>query len=232
MSDAALPQLRVVCEGDTDFIALDAALSAVYGEHVATMVQPERSRFAGIAYTEMGSGWRGVRKWCEQAHDELGGLGARLELMAALSGVDALIVHVDADIADELGCRHPCPPASDTTDAVRLRVLEWGGEEAVPDRVVLCVPAQSTETWVIAAIDPDSPFNDGDNECKDAEAHLCGRMGPNLVRRRSGGRKGYQKAPDAFRAMAPTIRSAWALVETACSEAARFSDELRAAVRP
>jgi len=232
MSDAALPQLRVVCEGDTDFIVLDAALSAVYGEHVATMVQPETSRFAGIAYTEMGSGWRGVRKWCEQARDELGGLGARLELMAALSAVDALIVHVDADIADELGCRHPCPPASDTTDAVRLRVLEWAGEEAVPGGVELCMPAQSTETWVVAALAPDSAFNDGDNECKDAEAFLCGRRGPKLVRRRSGSRKGYQKNTGAFQAVAPAIRASWPRVEATSSEAARFSEELRAAARP
>lgn len=227
-----MPAFRIVCEGDTDFVVLDAALSAVYGEHTATMIQPEKSLFAGRAYTEMGSGWRGVKKWCEQARDEFGGLKQRLGVML-VGGADALIIHVDADIADHLDCRHPCPPASDTADAVRSHVLRWGGEKELPDGVVLCVPAQSTETWVIAALDPGSLFVAGDVECKDAEAYLCGRKGPKLVARKSGkGHKGYRKHTGRFAEAAKIVRDNWPRVRATCSQASRFTAELGQALIP
>ena len=228
MSDQATPTFRIVCEGDTDYVVLDAILSAVFEDHVATMIQPERPAFAGKAYTEMGSGWKGVRKWCAQCQERDGGL-ARAMVQSPLSQVSALIIHVDADIAGQgdIDCERSCPPASATVDELRSKVLEWAGEERVPDHVVLCIPSKSTETWVVAALYPGDAIVGPKLECKDTEAYLCGKPGEKLVTRESGRqRRGYRKHPPAFKKAASAITAHWADIQRACAQAQRFAAEL------
>ncbi len=225
ISNGSVPILRVVCEGDTDFVVIEAALGHLLDDFVATMVQPERAKYAGNAYTEMGSGWKGVRKWCQQTRDEFGGVDSRLS--RSLRGADAVIIHVDVDIAskDELDCVRPCPPAGDTADEVRAKVYSWLGGGEGTTRLVLCVPSMSTETWVVAALYPGDRFVDDTIECKDAEADLCGRPGPKLVRRRRG-RRGYQKDSTNFRDQAPKVTAEWSRVADLCSQAGRFSRDI------
>ena len=143
----------------------------------------------------------------------------------------ALIIHVDADVADEdeIDCRTDCPPAGDTVDALRDVLLQWAGEEAVPDGVVLCIPSKSTEAWVLAALHPKSKFVGPALECKDEPAALLVNRPEKLVRRRRGD-SGYQKNRKAYEDAAPRIAEAWPFVCETCSQAARFATEMAASV--
>ena len=124
-----MSDLRVglVCEGPTDYIVINAAITSLLGERtfVLTQLQPEES----IAFGSTGTGWVGVYNWCLQAADQGGGSVSNNPLFDTY---DVLILHLDADVADEtyangnivttatdLPCSMPCPAPSDTTNNLR-----------------------------------------------------------------------------------------------------------------
>ncbi len=226
-----MPQVSIVCEGETDYVAIGAIMDALIGEHVATLVQPEKSdTFQGAG--ELGEGWKGVRAWCNQCRDDYGGLSRRMA-QAPLSRCAALVVHVDADIAphEEVACEEPCPPAQATVDRLREVVLDWGGEGTTPDRGVLCVPSKATEAWVLVALHPEHRFATPDIECREQpEALLIGKP-EKLVRRESGRlKKGYKKSTAGYKRIARRLTAAWSYVRATCNQAERFSEELVQAV--
>ncbi len=241
MSESGPPRFKVVCEGPTDFTVITAILSAVVpGPFRATMIQPEVPRFAGEAFGELGSGWRGIWRWCEQRRAFLGGIAA--EVNSALHRpASTLILHVDADIANkqDVNCEKSCPPPAATVDALRKVVLGWAGEESVPNRVVLCIPSKNTEAWVFAALHPGHRLCGPQLECRpEPQALLVGKPGK-LVRRKTVRRAGklvkraYDKDTKAYEGARPLIAAAWPDVcETCSSEARRFDTDLRAALVP
>jgi hypothetical protein len=103
--------------------------------------------------------------------------------------------HVDADVAreDEINCAKPCPPAQDTCEALAQRVMTWLGNPVTDERLVLCIPADNTEAWVLAAHDiqtayhapPDKPL-----ECVQKPDMIISNQGykkpRRLLRRKDG----------------------------------------------
>src|SRR5262249_30177491 len=51
-------------------------------------------------------------------------------------------------------CR-PCPPARPTCDEVRRLILQWLGHLSEHENLVLCVPSDATDAWVLAALFPE-----------------------------------------------------------------------------
>ena len=145
MSSGPVLDVQVVCEGKTDFVVLKAAVAALVGDNECsiTLIQPEPPAFDG----ELGAGWKGVRAWCCQYVDLFGGLSRGLASVT-FQDVTALIVHVDAGIAEEaeVDCATPCPTRNHrpeqgvcpamlaTVDALRGTVMAWAGEESIPPR--------------------------------------------------------------------------------------------------
>ena len=161
-------RVAAIVEGPTDSIVLAAAIESLLpGEEFEFQtLQPELSAAFEAPGGEMGLGWSGVYRWCRQAADEGGGCVSQASVFAFH---DLLVVQMDADVAgmtyksgriedesDDLPCEKPCPPASDTTDALRLVILRWMGETEVPDQLVLCTPSKSMEAWVMAALFPNN----------------------------------------------------------------------------
>ncbi|MCX5685301.1 MAG: hypothetical protein NT049_16715, partial [Planctomycetota bacterium] len=141
MSDPV--RIALVAEGPTDRVVIQAALRAILSDRrfVLTQLQPEGT----LAFGTMGGGWTGVYRWCKQAAARGGGRLGSDELL--FQNYDLLILHVDADVAGmryaddsitpkpgdgALPCELPCPPAADTTNALRTVLLSWCGEVAVP----------------------------------------------------------------------------------------------------
>src|SRR6266446_746609 len=134
----------------------NAAVTALLGKRDFSLIQlqPEDS----LAFGKTGTGWPGIYHWCRQAADQ--GTGS-LSNNAVFDSYDLLLLHVDADVADhtyasgniattaiDLPCQKPCPPPSDTTDALREVVLSWLGEALIPSYTVFCTPSKSIEAWV------------------------------------------------------------------------------------
>ena len=230
--------LRVAAavEGPTDAIVLQAILDALLPETeiVFQTLQPEISvAFDSASFGETGSGWTGVYRWSRQSAAEGGG---SVSGSSALFHHDVLIVHLDADVAgktymsgniqdapgEDLPCEQPCPPASDTTNALRSVVLNWLGEHECPPRVVLCTPSKSVETWVLAAVSPNNRLvQRGDWECHPNPEGQFATM-PRAVR--------FGKRPEDYRRRQKQISQAWADVSARLTEALRFEREFLAAI--
>jgi hypothetical protein len=217
-----------VCEGKTDFMVLSALLQELVGAEVAaTMVHPEVSAYPGGGHGKLGGGWKGVRAWCLRRVALQQGL-ARAMAQAPLSGYSLLVVHLDADVAgeSEVGCGRPCPPASDTVDALRGVVLrEWCEEERLPPRVVFCVPSKSMDAWVFVALCPGDRLATPGIECRSEPETLLKQKPEKLV---SGPEN--RKNTAAYRAAAPRVAEAWPHVCAVCTQAERFDRELRDAL--
>ena len=229
MSDPV--RIALVAEGPTDAIVIEAALSAMLGERafVLKQLQPVGS----IAFGPLGGGWGGVYRWCKQSALRGGGnLGGDALVFA---NYDLLLLHVDADVADEtygnanlvpetgdgsLPCAQPCPPASATTDRLRSVVLSWSGMTACPAHTVICMPSKSTETWVIAALFPADAAYRSHKECL---LDPAGRLAQQPKARRIG------KTQKDYRARAGAMEAAWGDV-LHLGEASRFQTELSAAL--
>jgi hypothetical protein len=218
-------RFHLVCEGPTDRIVIEAAIRSLLGgsDFILTQIQPETSLFAGNA-GPYGGGWKGVRSWCYSMVAESG----RLRDSSALVFTDLLIIHIDADVADEneVSCAKTCPPASDTTNALRIILLEWAGEVTLPPKVVLCTPSKNTEAWVVAALYPNDKVVSAAIECRaNPEAILCAKPAAQKLVRRKGDR--YKKLEDRYKEKAANFTKAWGAVRNICSEAERFSLEFQ-----
>ncbi len=218
MSSTPSPRFLVVAEGITDFVIIEALLGKICsGDPVVTMVQPERP-----AGGPLGEGWTGVRNWCQRCHSDFGGLATLLS-QETYAPVSALIIHVDADVAvhKEIRCRKPCPPASDTVDALSGVILGWAGETAAPEKVVLCIPSKSIEAWVLAALYPDDPPVKRRLECRRDAASSLRQKPEKLI-------SGNHKDPGAYQKVAPRVAAAWHRVHGPCPHAKKFHDEITA----
>ena len=81
--------VKLVCEGITDKIILEAVLFAYLqsDKFIVNCIQPESSEIQGVPF-EHGTGWKGVRSWCQMIQ-AAGGLE---EVLALASEVDLLII--------------------------------------------------------------------------------------------------------------------------------------------
>jgi len=224
-------RIALACEGLTDFVVIRAAVKAIFPDRDVEwqLLQPEFSASFDPVNRDLGLGWSGVYRWCRQASAEGGG---RLSGSILFGFHDVLIVQVDADVADntyesgriteelkDLPCSKPCPPASDTTDALRQVVLRWMGESNIPARCVFCTPSKCSETWVIAALfSPNRTMEKRGWECYDKPDS---QLGQQPVKKR------IRKSVKDYSAKEADFSSAWPALERKLSEAARFSNDLR-----
>jgi hypothetical protein len=230
-------RIALVAEGITDYVVIDAAVSAMLAEqsYDLKLLQPEESvAFVGQGNAGLlGGGWKGVYRWCKQAVERGGG---RISDDPLFLGYDILILHLDADVAAEdpasdkinpipelagmLPCEQPCPPASKTTDCLRGVMLNWIGETTIPPRTVLCTPSKNTEAWIVAIFFPT------DKEMK----RLGWECHPSPQTRLSQQPKAHRftKSHSNYLQRQESIKSAWATLSESLSEAKRFSSQFMA----
>ncbi len=215
-------RVAIVAEGPTDLPILVAAIDAIDGEIVPRFLQPPGDSIdattPGGNAGPLGGGWKGVRRWCQQARGSA-------QWDEALRSNDLVVIHVDADVASdpEVAVAAPCPPAGDTVDALRPVILAWVGPPA-DARCVLCVPSKASDAWLAAAL-----------ELSPSAALECD-MNPALLLKNAPGRpkavSGHtpNKHAAGYRRLGAEVATRWSSVRAICSQAARFDAEVRAAV--
>ena len=160
-------RIALVAEGPTDYEVIQAALQSVLAKPF-TMVQLQPEATQGI----MGTGWCGVLKWCQAAHQRHQLHHGSIDTDPTLVGFDLIIIHLDVDVASKqyddcgeplaaiaqdsnwgsLPCKQPCPPVSNTVDLLGVVIKSWLGQVTPGDRTLFCLPAQSSGTWLAAAV--------------------------------------------------------------------------------
>lgn len=234
-----IPALRValVVEGPTDYAMLQAIVAHLAHPRPVTFsfVQPEFS--AAFEQISDEGGWGGVYRWCRSTVDLHGPNGLEDNLL--FLNHDLLILQIDADVAasnytaahideavHDLPCATSCPPISATANALANVVLRWLDINANPAKLVLCIPAQSLEAWILAGLYPtDRQVTDGTLECRPKpERQLASKpLNGRLV-------SGDKKSLSAYRMRANELAQSWQEVVQACSQARQFEQRFVAAI--
>lgn len=219
-------RIALVAEGPTDYEVIQAALKAVLPNNpfVMTLLQPEATQ------PKIGAGWCGVLKWCQTAQDRHHG---SLDTDPTLVGFDLLIIHLDVDVASKqyadcgyslealaqgnnfgsLPCTQPCPPVSDTVNSLTNVIERWLGQATLGSRTLLCLPAQSSGTWLAATVLPLSHQLLTNAECN---LTLESKLEQLPINQR------IKKKTREYRQHAPKITEQWSQVKQVCTQAAHF----------
>ncbi len=146
--------IGIVAEGPTDSLLLKALIDSLFqNRHHYVELQPKNSKTMGFGVH--GGGWHGVRAWCQTLAKDSQKLKAHFVLL------DMIVIHLDADVAREaeINCAMPCPPAQDTGNALAQQLINWLGNPVTDNKLVLCIPADNTEAWVLVAYDPQTAYH-------------------------------------------------------------------------
>ena len=228
--------IGTVVEGPTDRMVLETVVQQLCpGEHRYIPLQPKSSD----TFDEMGTGWKGVRRWCEGFNPV-----QRLEQYIDRYGppLDAVLIQVDVDIAIENDLQEtlaelvpdvaqPCPPITATVNQLQQVVALWFGcttPDLLPAQVILVFPSQDMENWTFAALYPDDPLcQNQDYEClhrRTSHEHpaYCLTLrtyGKHLQRQGNEIRKRRRY----YEPLLPRIAAEWPRVRHICSQAEAFS---------
>lgn len=230
-----MKRIYFVTEGVTDQTVIEGLVEHWLGDadFVPNRIQPPSSAYAEGLDSNLSEGWKGVLAWCRGAR--AAGAAGRDE---ALRQADCLFIHVDADVASDAGFRSPildspCPPASMAANWVREHVKNALGGE-VPANVVLCVPAQDMEAWVVSALHPEVADEHIPIECHSEPAALLVQRKPHkLVRYKTDkqNKKRLRKETGRYKSALPSIISGWRNSVDGevprCPEAVRFEREAK-----
>lgn len=223
-------RIALIAEGATDYVIIEAALKAILPRpFIMTQLQPETTQ------PEMGSGWGGVLKWCYTASERFPG---PVTNDPTLSGYDMVIIHLDVDVTgfsyadcganvaqmavdkqwQHLPVNCVCPPAENCADALIPVIESWLGTASL-GQSVLCLPAQSSGTWLAAAYLPAGHvLLANEPECNGIEAQLE-RLPKQLK---------VKKSQREYRSKAPKITTNWNSVKQICSQALKFEQRVLA----
>lgn len=185
-----MKKIYLVTEGKTDNIVIEGLVSEWLGseDYLPRHIQPPSSDFIDEVDDNLSEGWKGVVDWC-QGERSVGPAGRD----EALEIADCLFIHIDADVAYDQDFKSPVfssnpPSAANQCDWVRAHIVDLLGG-TMPHNVVLCVPPQDLETWVLTALHPDVADAHQPIELKSHPASLLVSRAPyKLVRRKDGGR--------------------------------------------
>lgn len=218
-----------VTEGPTDQIVIEGLIGRFFDKEdfVSRRIQPPTSAYAEGLETNLSDGWKGVLAWCEGRRAE--GPAGRDE---AIRLADCLVIHTDADVATDADFANPafggpCPPARNAANWVRNHIAaSLGGQSA---NVVLCVPAQDLETWILCALHPEIADEHLPVECREEPGALLVQRAPHRLVRRKDGR--LKKETAKYRTSLPAIVGGWSNCTEGevprCGEAVRFENEVR-----
>jgi hypothetical protein len=214
----------VVSEGPTDFQVLNSfAQEILPGVELRQLHPPIPAiRETEIENVPLGPGWRGVKLWCQRfSRDKL-----EILLRGAIVGddYDGFIVHVDASIADKIEAQEDCPPASATTDRIRLTIVrDWLQLDSAPRFLILAIPSMETETWVLAAIKPSQPNLECD---RTVTTILTGELKRRRLLLQSTRDGKLKKSSVEYARLAELLARNLRQVRSSCAEAERFAADL------
>lgn len=221
--------IGIVAEGPTDYNMIQSlVLEVIPGDHFFAILQPEISATEGFG--AFGAGWKGVREWCFSIAQEHGNLANLMKAFVPI--LDILIIHIDADVSREaeVNCSKPCPPASDTICAIESVIQGWLAGEKLSSKVVLCVPSDNTEAWVLSAFGTLAEHHCPPNtflECLHKPDYVIANPPYQIIKTKNGKPKKTQSRYREF--IIPKVLENWGVIKDTCIQAQLFEERLLAA---
>lgn len=164
----------LVCEGPTDILVIDKIAKKI-SENIDDTIQVRELSPQKDATTNRypSHGWEEVKRWCKvygktiDAGDNPFAILAKKRNWRALvktSNAHGLIIQIDTDIVQYITDLIPIYHGSTKNERKRFAqkaILNWLGEDTLPNEVYLLLSTSSTETWILATHKRiESVFND------------------------------------------------------------------------
>ena len=223
-------QVYFVTEGVTDQILLEGLIEEwLAGEDfLANRIQPPSSEYANGIETRLSEGWRGVVGWVSGETPAL-----RASRDEIIRKADLLVVHVDADVGRDSQFRDPAyisaiPPVDAFCEHVRQALIEMFGG-TVPEKAVLCIPAQDLEAWAVASLHPDLADANAPIDCFGNPGSILANRNPYRLLRYKDGK--LRKLVDRYKNALHDFVDHWSECTLRTSQAMRFETEVAAVLQ-
>lgn len=238
--------IAIVCEGDRDYdMITETILHFMDQEYRFLWLQPNQE-FG----TEFGSGWKGVWHWCATKRgyldNYLKGVTPNVDLLIIQMDADVARCEAEAycgkvqidcagqptedplncSTARKSGCPQPLPPNSICDGAPQSLVGYLYGlltellniQDNSP--VVITIPCDSTDTWVLAAFENDIPYPESlVSPWTSVIARKKDYHGIRIPNRR--------KAKQPYSVMIKHVCENWKTVKEKCPQALTFETQVR-----
>lgn len=115
----------------------------------------------------------------------------------------------------------PCPPAADSVNELRKRIIAWLGLVDLGRQTVICIPSKASDAWLAAAV------LDETHELLDAvecDSSLATQLAVLPKQHR------IKKSQLEYQRHAGAMTRNWVRVARRCTQAQRFHSDLRAAI--
>lgn len=240
-------RIGIVGEGPTDYLVLKCMIDQITGaENDYLRIQPEQNMLG-----EYGNGWKGVWNWCEttgQNLDEImNGICPRIDLIVIQMDGDVARKEKEIHCQCAAGCSwkgkvHPlrcealkknsCPvelPCQAHKDApegcrghIEHCILEWLGTNAEREDLIITVPCDSTDAWIVAAFDPMEGIETIQNPWETVISRKKEYHGIRIP--------GHKKNHRVYQQMLPTLEKQWRQVVDLCDSAKQLEKAVREAL--
>jgi len=140
-----------------------------------------------------------------------------------------LVIHLDCSMGQWVGAERPCPPCSDTSDALTKLIEEtWLKRVPRPPFVILGLPSMTTDTWVVATLNP--PYaNLAEIECDRAAEDQLAKSVWGPIKRLSWDKGEVKKRSKSYAPFAERVGLNLALVRERCPQAQAFCENFEQA---
>ncbi|QNR22296.1 hypothetical protein HNY42_15520 [Exiguobacterium sp. Helios] len=217
--------IGIVSEGPRDFDVFNAIIEHLSPNTFRCIpIHPVQSETSGFG--SHGAGWKGVLSWCSQFNSNE---DIETYLNSFQPSIDALIIHIDADIAreSEINCYQDCENMLLTirslTDLLKNHMSI--NESDSNERIIFCIPSDNTEAWILCAFSPelDNP-PDSIIECINKPDLRLATHPLSLLKLKNG--KPKKSANKYLEILIPKMISEWDVVKEKCTQANQLSDNI------
>ncbi len=238
--------IGIVCEGDRDYDMICATITQFMGQaYHFIWIQPN-PEFG----TQFGNGWKGVWRWCETQSDSLNeymrGITPQIDVLIIQMDADVARAEKEAyctkvivacpaqKIEHPLNCpiaiNHQCiqalPPNSVCDGSVQGRVNYLTGilSELINNKdnlpVVITIPCDSTDSWILAAFEEPYPNIEAVNSPWDIITHSKTYHGIRIP--------GKKKSKRPYEKLIKQVCENWKTVTEKCPQSKLFEENVRA----
>ena len=240
-------RIGIVGEGPTDYLVLKCMIDQITGEENDYLrIQPEQNMLG-----EYGNGWKGIWNWCEATGQNLDkimkGITPKIDVIVIQMDGDVARkekeVHCQCTTVEcvnkvntaPLRCEFlkvnlcpieiPCKNHENTPEGYRGHIkhciLQWLGVNQERKDIIITVPCDSTDAWIVAAFDPMEGIEHIQNPW---EAVISKKKDYHGIRI-----PGHKKNSCVYQQLIPGLENNWEQVIDLCDSAKYFESTVKAA---
>lgn len=226
-------KIGVIAEGITDHIVYEKFISEFFKDKDFELHFIKEQPGDATSST-IGGGWTEVKKWCLRNSPTFRNTLLTQGLFKGASTRDILLFHIDSDIAQKIMANaqetgHDLSSPLKRGAYVNRKLIEWlWPDQNNPDmdKHVIAPAVDSTETWMVCAIDNNLNIEAISNQDKELETILANLIRDNNIHNLQAGARSLPKKPSRYNDVCDKIKKDVSTVYANCSYFKKTCDDL------